>query len=92
MELEQAEKRARRFLELAALLAGVACLILVIDVVIKQQIVRAAVEASDAIAKQKRSGTSESGPDRADGVGDVGDALPLDPRADQDQDVPAPVE
>jgi hypothetical protein len=91
-DIGQAEKRARRLLELAALLACVAILILVIDVIIKQQIARAAMEASRAIDVEKRSRAGEFGPDGPDRVGNVGDALPLDQGEDQDQDVPASVD
>lgn len=81
-ELALADKHARRMLELAALVAAVALLILVIDFTIKQSIVKAAREAQDAVA-QARKLTGQPGPGeragaRGDVLGDVGDAAPLE--------------
>jgi hypothetical protein len=74
----QAERTARRLLGLACLLAVAACAILVVDFMIKQQIIKKAEEVSrELMGAGSADGVAGTRAD-ADGVAAVDDAPPFD--------------
>ena len=90
-DLERAEQTARRLLGLASLLAVAACAVLVVDFMIKGQILTKAEEVSRGLMGAGRpDGVPGAGPG-AHGLGAVADAAPADQGDSEGEELPAPV-
>lgn len=77
-DLETTEKTARRLLELAALLAIVASVLLIIDYMLKQQILKAAEEVTRAI--ESRGHHTDDRPAARPGRAGLDDVVHAEPR------------